>query len=89
MIHHLISEYSAHKNQTKPIAQILPFCSFSLLSIPWVDFWIDFAYSVGDVNWVDFGDDDGGGGDFGGDGEDLEFQKDPYSKEIHPNQFSF
>ena len=54
-----------------------------------MDFWIDFAYSVGDVNWVDFGDDDGGGGDFGGDGEDLEFQKDPYSKEIHPNQFSF
>ena len=50
-----------------------------------MDFWIDFAYSVGDVNWVDFGDDDGGGGDFGGDGEDLEFQKDPYSKEIRPN----
>jgi hypothetical protein len=52
------------------------------LSLPWVDFLNDFAYWVGAVNFDDFGDELDVCDDGGGDGEDLEFKKNPYFRKI-------
>jgi hypothetical protein len=52
------------------------------LSPPWVDFLNDFADWVGAVNFDDFGDELDVCDDGGGDGEDLEFKKNPYFREI-------
>ena len=55
------------------------------LSLPWVDFLNDFADWVGVVNFDDFGDELDVCDDGGGDGEDLEFKKNPNFERYKPN----
>ena len=68
------------KNNLKLVQKLIPIT----LSLPWVDFLNDFADWVGVVNFDDFGDELDVCDDGGGDGEDLEFKKNPYFREI-PN----
>ena len=78
-------KFSSKLRLAKMFLKIVQKLILITLSLPWVGFLNDFAYWVGAVNFDDFGDEldvcDDGGGDGG---EDLEFKKNPYFREI-PN----